>query len=97
MESEVLQAFQDLGLENPQAAVEEILSYSKDCIKDCIDETRDQVIERVLDHFSDKWGIGKRELEPVIHQVCAGSVYWSFSVPEAKSTLKKATDTKEVD
>ena len=69
MDPDVLQALQDLGLEDPQAAAEEIKNY----MEQVKEQVKEQVIERVLDYFSDKWGIGRSELEPVIIQL-AGSV-----------------------
>ena len=76
MESELLQAIMDLGVENPEAKVEAILSY----LKDSLDQARDQVIERVLDYISDILGIGRRELEPAIPNIVANIVA-SVSVP----------------
>ena len=83
MESEVLQTLQDSGLENPQAKVAEIKDYIKPLLE--------QFKEQILDHFSDKWGIGKKELEPVIHHVVsAGSISVLVSLPEPTVTHTKA-------
>ncbi len=83
MESEVLQALQDLGLD-PQAAaavVEEI----KDYIEQVKEQAAEQVKERVLDYFSDKLGIGRSELEPVIIQL-SGSL--SAGSPRLSGSLQ---------
>ena len=72
MESEALQLLQDLGLD-PQAAaatVAEIKGYMEQ-IKE---QVKERVVEQALDYFSDKLGIGKRELEPVIVQLASVTV-----------------------
>ena len=90
METEILQALLDLGLD-PQAAAA-VVEELKDLIEQLEEQAAEQVKERVLDFFSDKLGIRTSELDPVIIQLAG---HLSTGAPRMSVSEIKKVDADE--
>ena len=83
MDSEILQALQSLGLDDPQV-LEETANYIKEEVKEIFkEEVREQakeLMEQLFDKLSDKLGMRKEVLKPALEPVIIAALEYQATI-----------------